>query len=68
MTEVQNLILDHLCHLRSAIDALGEDLREVKAQLGALVSQFANLSRQFEGVDTRLERIEQRLEVIERRC
>ena len=68
MTEVESLILDHLRHLRSALDAICEDMREVKSRLGNLVSQFANLSRGLEGLDTRLERIERRLAVIERRC
>ena len=68
MTEVENLILDHLRHLRSAVDALREDMREVKTRLGSLVGNFADLSQGFDKLDMRLERIERRFEVIERRC
>jgi archaellum component FlaC len=68
MTEAEGLIPDQLRHMRGAIDALCEDMREVKSRLGNLVSQFANLSRGLEGLDTRLERIERRLAMIERRC
>jgi predicted nuclease with TOPRIM domain len=68
MTEVENLILDHLRHMRSGIDGLREDMREVKTRLDSLISQFGDLSRRFERLDVRLERVERRLELIERHC
>ena len=42
MTEVENLILDRM---RSAIDALRDDMREVKTRLGILENQYASMCR-----------------------
>jgi hypothetical protein len=68
MTEVENLILDHLRHVRGAVDALREDMREVKTRLDDLISNFAGLANRFEGLDAWLARLERRLGVIERHC
>ena len=56
MTEVQRLILEHLSYIRTAIDELSEDIREVKMRLRDLIEANAN----------RLESIERPLE--ERHC
>jgi len=66
MTELENLILDHLRHLRGAVDALREDMREVKMRLDDLIEGFAELSNCFDGLDVRLAGIERRLGIIER--
>jgi hypothetical protein len=63
MTEVQNLILDHLRYSRSAIDEMCEDMREVKTRLDNLIEAGAKM-----GLDARSEGIECRLGVIERDC
>jgi hypothetical protein len=63
MTEVQRLILDHLRYLRSAIDELREDIREVKMRLDNLIKAGAKM-----GLDARSEGIQRRLDVIERDC
>jgi predicted nucleic acid-binding Zn-ribbon protein len=65
MTEVENLILDHLRHLRSAVDALREDMREVKTRLGILENQYASMSVRLDRLDARVERIERRLDLAE---
>jgi predicted nuclease with TOPRIM domain len=65
MIEVENLILDHLRQLCGAVDALREDMREVKTRLGILVGQFANLSSRLDRLDARVERIERRLDLAE---
>jgi predicted nuclease with TOPRIM domain len=67
MTEVENLILDHLRHLRGAVDALREDMREIKTRLGILENQYANLESQYASVSNRLDRLDARVERIERR-
>jgi len=67
MTEVENLILDNLRHLRSAVDALREDMREVKTRLGILENQYAILANQYATVSSRLDRLDARVERIERR-
>lgn len=72
MTEAESLVLEHLRHIRGAVDGLREDMREVKARLGILENQYAslevqyaNLSNRIDRLDGRIERIEQRLELIE---
>jgi len=63
MTEVENLILDHLRHLRSGLDGVREDMREVKTRLGILESQYASMSSRLDRLDGRVERIERRLDL-----
>jgi predicted nucleic acid-binding Zn-ribbon protein len=65
MTEVENLILDHLRHMRSAIDGVREDMREVKTRLGILENQYASMSSRLDRLDARVERIERRLDLAE---
>jgi predicted nuclease with TOPRIM domain len=65
MTEVESLVLDHLRHIRSAVDALREDMREVKTRLGILVSQYAGMPSRLDRLDARFERIERRLDLAE---
>jgi predicted nuclease with TOPRIM domain len=61
MADVDNVALEHLRHIRSAVDGLRDDMREVKGRLGILESQYANLSNRLDRMDGRVERIEQRL-------
>ena len=65
MTEGESLVLEHLRHIRGAVDGLREDMREVKGRLGILENQYASLSSRVDRIDGRIERIEQRLELIE---
>lgn len=47
----ENLVLEHLCHIRASVDALREDMREVKGRLGILESQYASLSNRLDRLD-----------------
>jgi len=67
MTEVENLILELLRHMRGTIDTIREDMREVKTRLGILENQYAILANQYATVSTRLDRLDGRVERIERR-
>ena len=67
MTDTDNIVLEHLRHIRSTVDGLREDMREVKGRLGLLESQYANLSGQYANLSNRMDRIEVRIERIERR-
>ncbi|HWV97063.1 MAG TPA: hypothetical protein VN130_07950 [Xanthobacteraceae bacterium] len=58
-------VLEHLRHIRTAVDAVRDDMREVKGRLGILESQYANLSNRMDRLDNRVERIERRLELSE---
>jgi chromosome segregation ATPase len=67
MAEADNIVLEHLRHIRGAIDGLREDMREVKQRLGILENQYANLEIQYASVSSRLDRMDGRIERIERR-
>jgi hypothetical protein len=61
MAEADNIVLEHLRHIRSAVDDMRDDMREVKGRLGILESQYANLSNRLDRLDARVEWIERRL-------
>jgi predicted nuclease with TOPRIM domain len=65
MTEVESIVLEHLRHIRGAVDSTREDIREIKGRLGILESQYAHMSNRIDRLDARVERIEQRLELTE---
>ena len=67
MAEPDNIVLEHLRHIRGAVDGLRDDMREVKGRLGLLESQYANLSGQYAGMSNRLDRLDGRIDRIERR-
>ena len=61
MADTDNVVLEHLRHIRAAVDGLRDDMREVKGRLGILESQYASLSNRLDRMDGRVERIERRL-------
>jgi chromosome segregation ATPase len=65
MADVENLVLEHLRHIRAAVDDLRVDMREVKSRLGILKAQYASLSNRLDRIGERVERIERRLDLIE---
>lgn len=68
MTEnVENLILEHIRHIRGRVDQVAEDLGTVKLRLSSLESQVAGLHGDNAIAHQRMDRIESRLERIERR-
>lgn len=69
-----NLVLEHLRHIRSSIDGLRDEVREVKHRLTALEITVAGVKRDMahlaEGMalmSSRMDRLEERVERIERR-
>jgi len=66
MTETDNIVLEHLRHIRGAVDAMREDVREVKHRVGSLEREVAHVhvkvAELSERVD-RLERVEKRLDL-----
>jgi hypothetical protein len=68
MTEtVENLILEHLRHIRWRVDQVAEYLGTAKLRLSSLESQVAGLHGDNTIAHQRMDRIEGRLERIERR-
>jgi len=64
---VENLILEHLRHIRARVDQVAEDMGTMKLRLSSLESQVAGLHGDNAIAHQRMDRIESRLERIERR-
>ena len=74
----QNLVLEHLRHIRARVDQIAEDVSELKLRMSGLEHGFVSIKRDVaDGVDTdarqqvtldklseRIARIERRLELI----
>lgn len=72
MIEAESIVLEHLRHIRSTVDGLRDDMREVKQRVGALeievaqcVVRIAELSNRMDRLADRVERIERRLDLAE---
>ena len=65
MTETDQEILGHLVHIRDALDAMREDMRELKRPIGALESRYQDMSGKLDRIDSRIARIEQRLHLVD---
>ena len=63
MAETDNIVLEHLRHIRGAIDDVCDDIREMKQHVGSLENQYANMSNRLDRMDVRIERIERRLDL-----
>jgi archaellum component FlaC len=66
MAEIDNIVPEHLRHIRRATDDVRDDIREIKQYVGNLENQYANMSNRLDRVDVRIEcieRIERRLDL-----
>jgi predicted nuclease with TOPRIM domain len=63
--ETANLILEHLRHLRSGLDAVREAVRDIKIRLTHVEEGLAGVNRRIDRVETRLDRIESRLGLVD---
>jgi hypothetical protein len=63
MVEIDNIVLEHLRHIRGAIDDVRDDSREMKQRIGSLQNQYANTSNRLNRMNMRIERIERRLDL-----
>jgi hypothetical protein len=68
--DADNLILEHLRHVRKAVDELRLDMSDVKARMtavevtmGQIVSLLATQSGRMDRIDDRLGRVERRLDL-----
>lgn len=67
-----NIVLEHLRHIRSAVDELRLDNKDVKFRLGVAERGLISVqdvlvqhSTQFDRLNARLDRIEQRLSLVD---
>ncbi len=63
--EPHNLILDHLRHIRGAVDRMENDIRDLKFRMGQVEQTLAHHSSRFDRVDERLHTIEERLGLVD---
>ena len=63
--EPDNIVLVYLRRIDEKVDALRDDMQEVKTRLGILEQQYASISNRVDRIERRLERIERRLDLIE---
>ncbi len=56
-----NLVLEHLRHIRMVVDETRLDVRELKTRVGFLEQQYANVSNRIDRIEDRLDRIERRI-------
>jgi hypothetical protein len=61
MTETSDEILEHLLHIRGALDAM----RELKRPFGALENRYLSMPGQLDRINSRIQRIERRLDLID---
>jgi predicted nuclease with TOPRIM domain len=59
------IFLDHLRAIRTSLDTIQEDIREIKGRLAILEVCYGSLSSRIDRMELRLERIEKRLELVE---
>ncbi len=62
-----NVVLEHLRHIRAAVDRVEADIREVKHRIARLEEQTAGLHQDYAGLAVRLDRHDERLSRMERR-
>jgi chromosome segregation ATPase len=60
-----NIVLEHLRHIRVVLDNVHQDVRELKTRVGILEQQYASMSNRIDRIEYRLERIESRIGLIE---
>ena len=67
MSDIDNIVLEHLRAIRSDLQLVRDDLRELKTRVGHLEEQTASLFGLFAPLSNRKDRHDQRMERIERR-
>jgi hypothetical protein len=65
--ETDNLVLEHLRHIRSAVDLTNQKITELTFRVGMLENNMAGLQGQYAHVSNRIDRVDERLTQIERR-
>jgi hypothetical protein len=54
--DTDNIVLEHLRHIRGAIDDVRDEIREIKHRVGNLENRHANMSNRLDRMDVRIER------------
>lgn len=64
---VESLILEHLRHIRSKMDAVSLDMSDIKSRVSSLEETQGQLLGMMGGLGKRMDRFDERLGRIERR-
>lgn len=68
MTEnVENLVLEHLRHIRGKVDKIADDVADLKLRVGSLEEHAALLHTDNAALAVRLDRLDSRVDRLERR-
>ena len=63
MVQPDDIILEHLLHIRRAVEDTRKDVLEILQGAVGLQNQYADVSKRLDRMDFRVERIEQRLDL-----
>ena len=63
--EPDSLVLRYLRRVDANLDALRDDMREVKTRLGIIEQQYASISNRIDRIEVRLDHIEKRFDLVE---
>jgi hypothetical protein len=56
MAETDNIVVEHLRHIRSTVDDMRDDIRDTKQLIGRLENHCASMSNRLDRMDVRIER------------
>jgi hypothetical protein len=65
--EIDNLVLEHLRHIRAGVDLTNQKIGELTFRVSILEGNVASLQAQYAHISARIDRVDGRLENIERR-
>lgn len=61
----ENLVLEHLKHIRRTVDVIQNDVRDLKFRIGQVEETLMHYTRRMDSIDDRLSRLESRLDLVE---
>ncbi|MEW6133488.1 MAG: hypothetical protein AB1591_10065 [Pseudomonadota bacterium] len=64
---LENLVLEHLRHIRGKVDQISDDVATVKMRLNSLEKAVAGFHEDLAIISGRLDRVESRIDRVEKR-
>ena len=65
--EMENIVLEHLRHIRGTVDTIQSDVRHLNLRMGNLERQYGVVQISEAGQNSEIERLKERLDRVERR-
>ena len=65
--EVENIVLEHLRHMRRTLDRVAEDVSDLKLRMSSIEHHAGQIQVQMAGLNSRMDRFDERLGRVERR-